>query len=165
MPKFNKAIDDRCKKNLWYKLKSKPDVVIFEGWCVGAKAQTDSQLKKPINSLEKVYDRTAKWRTHVNNQLKTKYKSLFKQLDGLLYLKAKNFNLLRSWRLKQERKLWVQTKNKKNLKIMSNGDVINFMQTYQRITQQMFKDAIKCSSVIMNLNSNHQIQSLKFRVK
>ena len=38
VPKFNKAIDDRCKKSLWYKLKSKPDVVIFEGWCVGAKS-------------------------------------------------------------------------------------------------------------------------------
>jgi len=143
VPKFNKAIDDRYKKNLWYKVKSKPDVIIFEGWCVGAKAQKASQLKKPINSLEKVYDQRAEWRSHVNNHLKTKYKTLFKQLDGLLYLKAKNFNLLRSWRLKQERKLWVQKKDKKNLKIMSSGDVINFMQTYQRITQQMFKDALK----------------------
>jgi D-glycerate 3-kinase len=142
-PKFNKAIDDRYKKSLWYKIKTKPDVVIFEGWCVGARAQSSSQLKKPINSLEKVYDQGAKWRAHVNNQLKTKYKTLFNQLDGLLYLKAKNFNLLREWRLKQERKLWIQTKNKKNLKIMSSGDVINFMQTYQRITQQMFKDALK----------------------
>jgi len=163
VPKFNKAIDDRYKKNLWYKLKSKPDVVIFEGWCVGARAQSNSQIKKPINSLEKVYDQGLKWRSHVNNQLKTKDKILFKQLDGLLYLKAKNFNLLRNWRLKQERKLWVQTKNKKNLKIMSSGDVINFMQTYQRITQQMFKDAVKSSSVIMNLNSNHQIENIKFK--
>ena len=163
VPKFNKAIDDRYKKNLWYKLKSKPDVVIFEGWCVGAKAQTNKQLKKPINSLEKVYDQAAKWRTYVNKQLKTKYKSLFKQLDELLYLKAKNFNLLRNWRIKQERKLWVKTKNRKNLKIMSSGDVINFMQTYQRITQQMFKDAVKNSSVIMNLNDNHQIQNIRFK--
>ena len=163
VPKFNKAIDDRCKKSLWYKLKSKPDVVIFEGWCVGARAQKVSQLKKPINSLEKVHDQDIKWRSHVNNQLKTKYKSLFKQLDGLVYLKAKNFNLLKNWRLKQERKLWVKTKNKKNLKIMSSEDVINFMQTYQRITQQMFKDAIKSSSIIMNLNSNHQIQNIRFK--
>ena len=37
---------------------------------------------------------------------------------------------------KTREKLWLQTKNKKNLKIMSSGDVINFMQTYQRITQQ-----------------------------
>ena len=163
IPTFNKAIDDRCQKSLWYKIKTKPDVVIFEGWCVGARPQLNSQLKKPINSLEKVHDQGAKWRTHVNNQLKTKYNALFKQLDGLLYLKAKNFSLLREWRLKQERKLWVQTKNKKNLKIMSSGDVINFMQTYQRITQQMFKDAIKSSSVIMNLNSNHQIEKIKFK--
>ena len=163
VPKFNKAIDDRYPKKFWYKFKSKPDVVIFEGWCVGARAQSNSQLKKPINSLEKVYDQGLKWRSHVNNQLKTKYKILFKQLDGLLYLKAKNFNLLRNWRLKQERKLWVQTKNKKNLKIMSSGDVINFMQTYQRITQQMFKDALKSSSIIMNLNSNHQIENIKFK--
>ena len=163
VPKFNKAIDDRCKKGLWYKLKSKPDVIIFEGWCVGAKAQKNKQLEKPINSLERVYDQGIKWRSHVNNQLKTKYKILFKQLDGLLYLKAKNFSILRQWRLKQERKLWVQTKNKKNLKIMSSGDVINFMQTYQRITQQMFKDAVKSSSIIMYLNSNHQIQNVKFK--
>jgi D-glycerate 3-kinase len=163
VPKFDKAIDDRCIKKLWYKINSKPDVVIFEGWCVGAKAQTSIQLKKPINSLEKLYDQDAKWRSYVNNQLKTKYKTLFKQLDGLLYLKAKNFNLLREWRLKQERKLWLQTKNKKNLKIMSSSDIINFMQTYQRITQQMFRDALKSSSMIMNLNSNHQIQTIKFK--
>ena len=163
IPTFNKAIDDRCPKALWQKIKSKPDVVIFEGWCVGAKAQKSSQLTKPINSLEKNYDQDAKWRSYVNHQLRTKYRLLFKKLDGLLYLKAKNFGLLRKWRLKQERKLWLQTKNRKNLKIMSGDDVINFMQTYQRITQQMFKDALKSSSIIMDLNSKHQIQKIKFR--
>jgi len=163
IPKFNKAIDNRCSKSLWQKIKTKPDVIIFEGWCVGAKAQTSTQLIKPINSLENVYDKDAKWRSYVNNQLKNKYKTLFNQLDGLLYLKAKNFNILREWRLKQERKLWLQTKNKKNLKIMSSGDITSFMQTYQRITQQMFKDAIKSSSIIMELNSKHQIQKIKFR--
>ena len=107
------------------------------------KLKKQAALKNQLIHLRKFNDQGIKWRSHVNNQLKIKYKTLFKQLDGLLYLKAKNFNILRNWRLKQERKLWVQTKNKKNLKIMSSGDVINFMQTYQRITQQMFKDAIK----------------------
>jgi len=74
VPKFNKSIDDRYGKNLWYRIKSKPDVVIFEGWCVGARAQSNNQLKKPINSLEKVHDHGAKWRTHVNNQLKLNIK-------------------------------------------------------------------------------------------
>jgi D-glycerate 3-kinase len=163
VPKFNKALDDRYKKTMWYKIKSKPDVIIFEGWCVGAKAQTNKQLKTPLNSMERIHDQGIKWRSHVNNQLKTKYKTLFKQLDGLLYLKAKNFHLLREWRLKQERKLWEKTKKRKNLKIMSNTDIINFMQTYQRITQQMFRDAVKSSSIIMSLNSKHQIQTLEFK--
>ena len=162
IPKFNKAIDDRYRKVLWYKIKSKPDVVIFEGWCVGAKPQKVKQLIKPINSLERVYDKGIKWRSYVNNQLKKKYRILFKDLDGLLYLRAKNFNILRSWRLKQERKLRVQTKNKKNSKIMTSEGVLNFMQTYQRVTQQMFRDTIKSSSIIMNLNNKHQIQTIKF---
>ena len=163
LPKFNKAIDDRCKKRLWYKIKSKPDVVILEGWCVGAKPQKIRQLKKSINSLERVHDQNFIWRKFVNFQLKTKYKKLFRQLDGVLYLKAKNFDLLKKWRLKQEKKLWLKAKSKKNLKIMSQEEVINFMQTYQRITQQMFKDMAKYSSIIMDINNNHQIQRIQFK--
>ena len=34
LPTFNKAIDDRFNKKKWYDLKNKPDVIIFEGWCV-----------------------------------------------------------------------------------------------------------------------------------
>ena len=162
LPKFNKANDDRYKKKHWYKLKSRPDVVIFEGWCVGAKPQSLRLLKKPINALEKAYDKNLKWRRFVNLQLKTNYKKLYSQLDSLLYLKVKNFNLLKKWRIKQEEKLWLKAKSRKNLKIMNKKEVINFMQTYQRITEQMFKDAPKYSSIIMNLNKNHQIHKIKF---
>ena len=162
LPKFNKANDDRYKKKYWYKLKSRPDVVIFEGWCVGAKPQSLRLLKKPINALEKAYDKSLKWRRFVNLQLKTNYKKLYSQLDSLLYLKVKNFNLLKKWRIKQEEKLWLKSKSRKNLKIMNKKEVINFMQTYQRITEQMFKDAPKYSSIIMNLNKNHQIHKIKF---
>ena len=165
LPKFDKAIDDRCKKNQWYTLKKRPDVIIFEGWCVGAKSEKNSSLKKTINSMEKAKDQKQIWRKYVNDQLKSKYKKLYSQLNCLIYLKAKNFSLLQKWRLKQERKLWVKSKVKSNLKIMSRGDVINFMQTYQRITQNMFKNMPKYASIIFNLNSNHQIKSALYRNK
>ena len=166
LPKFNKAIDDRCKKNQWYTIKKRPDVVIFEGWCVGARAEKNSTIKKSINSLEKTNDAQLIWRNYVNKQLKTKYKKLYDQLDCLVYLKAKNFSLLQKWRLIQEKKLWLKNKNKKtNNKIMSKGDVINFMQTYQRVTQNMFKFAPRYASVILNLNSNHQIKSAVYKSK
>ena len=163
LPKFNKGVDDRCKQSLWYKIQSKPDVVILEGWCVGARSQNYKELKKPVNSLEKIHDQNFKWRQYVNYQLKTKYKKLFNQLDYILFLKVKNFSLLRRWRLKQEKKLWLKSKNKKNLKIMNKSEVKNFMDTYQRITQQMFKDMPKYSSIVMNLNNSHQIKNIKYR--
>ena len=163
LPKFDKAIDDRCKKSSWYTIKKRPDIIIFEGWCVGARSQKNSILKKPVNSLEKSNDQNLFWRKYVNDQLKKKYKKLFSYLDYLLYMKAKNFSLLQKWRLKQEKKLWIKSKNKKNLKLMSKGDVINFMQTYQRITQNMFKDAPKYASIIIKLNSNHQIKTINYR--
>ena len=56
-------------------------------------------------------------------------------------------------------------KNNSNLKIMSRGDVINFMQTYQRITQNMLKQMPKYASVILKLNNNHQIKSAVYKIK
>ena len=165
LPTFNKAIDDRFNKRKWYDLKNKPDVIIFEGWCVGAKSENSITLKRTINSMEKLEDQRQIWRKYVNQQLKTKYKNLYSQLNCLIYLKAKNFSLLQKWRLKQERKLWLKSKKNSKLKIMNRGDVINFMQTYQRITQNMFKNMPKYASIIFNLNNNHQIKSAIYKNK
>ncbi len=165
LPTFNKAIDDRFHKKHWYYLKEKPDVIIFEGWCVGAKSEKNNTLKKTINSMERVNDKKLTWRKYVNHQLNSKYKNLYSQLNCLIYLKAKNFSLLQKWRLKQERKLWLNSKRKSNLKIMSKVDVLSFMQTYQRITQNMFRYVPKYASIIFNLNSNHQIKSAVYKSK
>ena len=165
LPKFNKAIDDRYKKKFWYSIKKRPDVIIFEGWCVGAKAEKNNTLKKAINSLEKMDDKKLIWRKHVNNQLKLKYKKLYNQLNCLLFLKAKNFSLLQEWRLKQEKKLWLKNSKSSNNKIMNKKDVFKFMQTYQRVTQNMLRLAPKYASIILNLNSNHQIKSIIYKKK
>ena len=153
----------KVKKNSWFKLKKKPDILILEGWCVGAKPENSKSLNKPINVLEKNADKKKIWRSYVNNQLKSKYSKLFDQLDSLLYLKAKNFKLLKRWRLKQEKKLKMKSGTKKNSKIMNEREVETFMMTYQRITQNMFKNAPKYSSAVIDLNENHQIKKVKFK--
>ena len=108
LPKFNKAIDDRYNKNLWYSIKKRPDIIIFEGWCVGAKAEKTNTLKKSINSIEKFKDKELTWRRYVNRQLQSKYKKLYDQLNCLLYINSNNFSLLRKWRVKQEKKTEVK---------------------------------------------------------
>ena len=165
LPTFNKAIDDRFNKKNWYDIKDKPDVIIFEGWCVGARPEKNNTLNTTINSMEKSKDQKKIWRKYVNHQLKSKYKKLYLQLNCLIYLKAQNFSLLQKWRLKQERKLWLNSKRKSNLKIMSKEDVLSFMQTYQRITQNMFRYMPQYASIILNLNTNHQIKSAVYKRK
>ena len=160
LPKFNKVTDDRYNKKSWYSLKKKPDIIIFEGWCVGAKAEKNNTLKKSVNSMEKLKDTKLTWRSYVNEQLKTKYKQLYDQLNCLLYIKSSNFTLLKKWRIKQETKLRIKNKRSNKFKIMSDQEVINFMQTYQRVTQSMFKYVPKYASIILNLKSNHQIKSV-----
>jgi len=47
LPRFNKAIDDRYNKKLWYSVKRRPDVIIFEGWCVEPKLSKIIHLRHP----------------------------------------------------------------------------------------------------------------------
>ena len=163
LPTFNKAIDDRFHKKNWYDLKVRPDVIIFECWCVGARPENLKTLKKSVNIMEKNDDNKLIWRKHVNDQLKKGYKKLYSKLDCLLFLRAENFSLLQKWRVIQEKKLKLKNKNKKTKqKIMTKKEVLNFMQTYQRITQNMFKYAPKYASIVIKLNSNHQINSVKY---
>jgi D-glycerate 3-kinase len=68
--------------------------------------------------------------------------------------------MLKKWRIKQEKKLRLKNKRSNKIKIMSDKEVINFMETYQRVTQNMFKYVPKYASIILNLNNNHQIKSV-----
>jgi len=159
IPKFNKLIDDRVKKSSWAKVKQQPKIIIFEGWCVGARNQKNNFLKKPLNTIEREQDPDLRWRKRVNYQLSTKYKKLFNKIDKLIYLKAPNFNYILQWRLHQEQKLKLTSKNKKT---MSKSEVKKFIMYYERITRQMMKDFPKISDLTIFLDKNHRSKRMKF---
>ena len=77
IPKFNKAIDNRELKKKWLQVTKKPNIVIFEGWCVGAEPQKKKALLIPINELETQLDSKQIWRNKVNQELKKNYKNIF----------------------------------------------------------------------------------------
>ncbi len=161
IPKFNKNLDDRSKKRYWIRVNQRPEIVILEGWCVGAKPQKNLLIKKPINVLEKYEDKYMIWRKHVNEKLKSKYKNIFLKIDHLIFMRIPDFNLVFKWRLLQENKLRKKSHFKK--KIMSYNEIKRFIMFYERITLQMTKDLSKSASVVMFLNKNHNIKKILFR--
>jgi len=161
LPKFEKAKDNRLEKKYWFNIKQKPEIVILEGWCVGARPQSNSLIKRPINILEKYEDKDLKWRKYVNEKLKKEYKKLFLMIDYLIFMKIPNFKVVFKWRLLQEKKL--KKKSYSNKKIMSYDEIKRFIMFYQRITLQMIKDLSKSASIVMSLNKNHEIKKVLFK--
>jgi len=159
IPKFDKSIDDRFKKNKWQKIKKRPHLVIFEGWCVGARHQKNDELKKPLNSIERKHDSELIWRKMVNNSLKNQYKKLFNKIDRLVYLKAPNFNNIFKWRLLQEQKMKLTSKSKKT---MSKPQIREFIMFYERITRHMMKNFSRISDLTVFLDKSHRSKKMKF---
>ena len=159
IPKFDKSIDDRSKKNKWQKIKKPPHLIIFEGWCVGAKHQKNTELKKPLNLIERKHDGNLIWRKTVNNSLKNHYKKLFNKIDRLVYLKAPNFNNIFKWRLLQEQKMKLTSKNKKT---MSKSQIREFIMFYERITRDMMKNFSRISDLTVFLDGSHRSKKMKF---
>ena len=161
LPKFDKSIDDRLKKKYWSTVKKRPEIVILEGWCVGAKPQLNSLIRKPVNILEKYEDRDLIWRKYINAKLKKEYKNLFAMIDYFIFMKIPSFDMVFKWRFLQENKLKKRSHLKK--KVMSSYEIKRFIMFYQRITLQMIKDLSKSASVVMLLKKNHEIKKVLFK--
>jgi D-glycerate 3-kinase len=159
IPQFDKSRDDRFPKKKWLKIKKQPNIIIFEGWCVGAKAQKKKYLKKPINALEKKHDQDLKWRSRVNHELNHEYKKIFNKINKLIFLKVPNFKCVYRWRLLQEKKLQLTSKGKK---IMSPTQVKKFIMFYERITKQMLIDLREKAYAVLYLDKKHRFNKIKF---
>ena len=157
IPKFDKSKDDRFSKSKWQKIKIKPDIIIFEGWCVGTTHQNNIELKKPLNLIEKKYDKNLKWRKIVNNLIKKRYKNLFNKIDKLVYLKVPHFNYIIKWRWLQEQKMKLTTKSKKT---MSKTQIKEFIMFYERLTKHMMKNYSKISDLTIFLDKNHRSKKM-----
>ncbi len=159
IPKFDKSIDDRCPKNKWVKVNKKANIIIFEGWCVGAKPQKNKDLKFPVNQLEKQKDKNKMWRQKVNSELKNNYKKIFDLIDKLIFLRVPSFKYVIKWRLLQEKKLRITGKGNKT---MNDKQIENFVMYYERITKHMLKTLPKIADTVISIDEKHRLQTIKF---
>ncbi len=157
IPRFNKAIDDQYPESEWDKFVGRPDVILFDGWFMGAVEQAESDLQEPINKLEAFEDPDAVWRSYVNNQLKTVYKTFFEHLDLLVMLKVPSFDKVYEWRSLQENKLRIRNQGQKKLRIMDAKELERFIAHYERLTRHILEEMPKRADMLFKVNDNHRI--------
>lgn len=156
LPRFDKATDNPFPTEQWPVIASSPDFIILEGWCVGATPQSQSELKPPINHLEEVEDPLGIWRSFVNTELAGDYQTLFAKIDYRIMLKAPSFDCVYQWRLEQEHKL-AKKAGKNSTGVMSDEEVANFVQHYQRITEHALRQLPKKSDTVFYLDETRTI--------
>ncbi len=168
IPVFDKSIDDRCPEAVWQEWVGPVDIVVLDGWCLGAAPQPQESLTEPVNSLEAEEDPQAIWRTRVNEELKGLYSRLFAMVDVLLMLKVPSMDSVFEWRTLQEKKLaervqqfGLDKESASPLRIMSEQEIRHFIMHYERLTRQMLEQMPDRADVTLHLNENHKIDRIQ----
>jgi D-glycerate 3-kinase len=154
LPVFNKALDDRCPQSDWVQVHAPVDVILFEGWCVGAVPEPEEALSRPINTLEREEDPDGTWRRYVNHALAEVYQPLFRQIDWLILLAAPGFHVVYQWRLQQENDLRqdVALKGGDTSRLMTDRQLERFVSHYERLTRHILAEMPARADLVIRLD-------------
>lgn len=152
LPRFDKAADDRAEVR---RLVEPPiDVVLLEGWCVGAVPQPAEALREPVNRLEAEQDPNGAWRREVNRRLATDYAGLFAPIDLLVMLQVEGFEAVRGNRKLQEDKL--AAANPGGTAIMDDTALDRFLMHYERLTRWMLDEMPARAEVVIEIGPDQR---------
>lgn len=161
LPAFDKARDDRLPESAWPQVEAPIEVVLFEGWCVGARAQEPAALAEPVNALEADEDTGGVWRSAVNARLESDYAELFARLDWLVMLRIPSFDKVFEWRGLQERKLRRrlegQTTPDAGVRGQSEAELRRFIQHYERLTRHMLETMPAYADTVLDVDAEHRL--------
>lgn len=152
LPRFDKAADDRAAEGT--PVESKVDVILFEGWCVGAVPQAETALREPVNALERDEDPDGVWRREVNRRLATDYAQMFGRLDLLIMLRVGSFEAVRAGRKRQEDKLAARSPG--GAAILDDAALDRFLMHYERLTRWMLEEMPARANVVIEIGADQQ---------
>lgn len=159
LPRFDKASDDRRPPWDWDTVAGPAQLVLFEGWCVGARPQSEAALLQPVNELEATEDVDGRWRRYVNGSLAGIYVPLFARIDLLVLLAAPSFDVVLKWRTQQERALraQVQQAGGSTRGVMSDAAVARFIQHYERLTRHTLAEMPERADLVIRLADDRSV--------
>jgi D-glycerate 3-kinase len=161
LPRFDKASDEPADKAQWELVPANLDVLLFEGWCVGAVPEEPEALRNPLNALEADHDSDGHWRQFITRALSGSYQRLFAYLDGLVLLAAPRFEVVRSWRGQQEASLRQKTPN--GAKLMSDAQIDTFVQHFERLTRHTLAEMPTRADLVIQLDQRREVVSITHR--
>jgi D-glycerate 3-kinase len=161
IPRFDKARDTRADPDEWDHFEGPADIILFEGWCVGARPEPPGALVRPINELERIFDPDCRWRRYVNAQLAGPYQNLFARLSFLVLLQAPSFEVVARWRKEQEAKLRARVGNSAG--VMTDAQIDRFVQYYERLTRFILAEMPLRADAVVALDANRQVQDFELR--
>jgi D-glycerate 3-kinase len=162
LPRFSKAIDDRIREEDWELIDPRADIILFEGWCVGARPQADAELAKPVNRLEAEEDPSAIWRRYVNDALAS-YSRLFAALDLLIPFVSPDFETVIAWREEQEEKLRKRSAGEAGSRVMTARQVRRFVAHYERLTRHILQEMPHRADAVVRLSADRTPTELCLR--
>jgi len=154
LPRFDKARDDRDDPDRWPVAPEGCQLVIFEGWCVGARAQPADALVEPVNELERERDAGMDWRRYVNAALSGPYADLFARIDLLFLLAAPGWDQVFAWRSEQEQALRRAVPNGDGL--MDDVALRTFVSHYERLTRWILSEMPGRADLTLRLAADRQ---------
>lgn len=160
LPRFNKGSDDRIEPRDWPWFEGPADIVLLEGWFVGAKPQPEADLLRPVNALEATRDRCGTWRRYTNSALAL-YQDVFGRIDYMIQLSAPDFSVVTCWRTEQERTLR-QIEAVKHDRVMSDDQVSVFVMHYERLTTAMSRGSIRPVDIRISLDQSRRCTEIQY---
>jgi D-glycerate 3-kinase len=162
LPRFDKACDDRAPGSAWDRAPEGCALLVFEGWCLGARPQRAEDLPAPVNDLEAADDPQARWRRFVNAALAGPYQALFGRVDALVLLAAPGFEVVRGWRMQQEADLRASAASDKS-GVMDDAAIARFIAHYERITRHILEEMPARADCVIKLRDDRSPLAIDFR--
>ncbi len=163
IPRFDKSVDDRKPEPAWDPFSGPADVVLFEGWCVGARPQAAEDLAAPVNALERDEDPDGVWRRAVNSALAGPYQELFSRIDRLIMILPPDFAYVREWRALQERKLREASAPGAAGRAMSDLEIGRFIMYYERITRAVMAEMPSRADLVMEIGPDQRPAAARWK--
>jgi D-glycerate 3-kinase len=151
LPRFDKSAEKGAGDHTESEIIDKPDILLFEGWFVGAQPIAEALFD---NSPDPIITEEDRQFAIASNQRLQAYVPLWSKLDSLIVLHPEDYRLSKQWRKEAEHKMIAQGKDG-----MTDQEIDSFVEYFWKaLHPELFiKPLIKTADLVVEIKSDHSI--------